>query len=278
MLDVITDTFLDALNASVKEVQRLPRVRFEVGLGDSVDTWIRKKHANGAIHEPATLAAMWAVNKITPVTNFFDLGAHFGYFTLFALQTTDANVTAFDMHPESIPVLFGNCGPYAKYVNAIIGDEVKGEERVWISGFNIFEKPDDGWEALANIPGAMKQRGVNNQGRGFAKIAYTTLDAYCKDNPAPDLLKIDVEGFQAKAIRGGLETFRKHKPTVILEVHDPEKLARFGETNASTVEPLLSMGYKAYWCGNHRSPDAEFEPVDVMSVKHERLSIMVFVP
>lgn len=279
MLDaVIADPFLDELNSAVQAVQRLPRVRFEVGLGEAAETWIKKKHANGAIHEPATLAALWAAHKTYPIRQFFDLGAQFGYFSLFALQAFDCEVTAFEMHPAALAPLAGNIAPHARIVHAVMGDEIKARQTFWISGFNIFEKPAGGWDELETIPGAMKERGANNKGRGFAKVGFATLDAYCIDNAAPDLIKIDVEGYQAKAIRGGLETFKSHKPVIIIELHDPEKLARFGETNASTVQPLFDMGYRAYFCGDHRSPEATFELVERMTEDHERLSIMVFAP
>lgn len=279
MLDTATDTFLDDLAEGVRMVPFLPRVRFEADLSDVAQRWIRKKHAAGAVHEPATLAAFIAAQKRAPLKHVFDVGALFGYFSLFAMNFFEGvEVTAFEMHPGIIPDLHKNVSPYAKIVHGVITDEVRERVRFWVSGFNIFEEPAGGWDELVNIPGAMKPRGANNRGRGFAKVPFTTLDAWCADNPAPDLLKIDVEGYQAKALKGGMGMIAAHKPVIVIELHDPEKLERFGVTNAQTVQPLFDLGYRAYWCPNFRGADARYEPVTVMGPEHERLCIMVFVP
>lgn len=273
-------TFLDELNTAVGVVQRLPRVRFDIEVGPDAETWLRRKHADGAVHEPATLAAFFAIRKCYDSRNIFDLGALYGYFTLFALQafSDEAKVTAFEMHPGCIGPLVQNVGPWAKCVHGAVSDVSSPQKRIWISGFNIYEEPEGGWSQLETIPGAMKQRGENNRGRGYAQVDFITLDSYCAENAAPDLIKIDVEAYQAKAILGGMETIRKHRPVIIVELHDPEKLARMGTTNAQTVQPLFDCGYQAFWSGNFRDKDARFEPVTQMGDTQERLSLMCFVP
>ena len=270
---------LDDLNHAVSTVQRLPRVRFETGLTPEAARWIEKKHAAGAVHEPGTLAAFLAVQKHRKVKQVFDLGALFGYFTLFALQAfDDAEVTAFEMHPLVMPDLHKNVVPWAKIVHAVMSDEIKPPTKFWVSGFNIYEEPEGGWNNLWNVPGAMKQRGEGNRGRGWAEVPFTTLDAYCTSNAPPDLLKIDVEAYQAKAILGGLGMIAKHRPAIVIELHDADKIARMGTTNRATVQPLLQLGYTAFWSTNFRDKDARFEAVTEMGAEHERLGIMVLVP
>ena len=277
----VTSSFVDDLNEAVQYVPNLARVRFEMGLRDDAERWIHKKHANGAVHEPATIAAFLAVRRCYPeIRCVYDIGALFGYFSLLAGSLfEDAEVTAFEMHPGAIPSLAPNVWPGTKVVFAAIADRTEYNVRVWISAFNIYEQPEGGWEKLADESGAMKQRGQNNRGRGFADINFITLDDYCAHSgDKPGLIKIDVEGYQAKAIQGALKTIEAHRPVIILELHDPDKLARFGTTNAKTVRPLFNLGYRAFFCGNHRDADARFEEVAQMAEAHERLSIMVFTP
>jgi FkbM family methyltransferase len=273
-------SFADELNACVAAATKVPRPRFESGLSDDAYRWIAKKHAGGAVHEPATIGAMlWGKHILPPRRHIFDIGALYGYFSLVAEQIfSNAVVTAFEMHPGVLPDLVANRGPHTRVVAAALSDVSRENVRVWISGFNIYEEPDGGWDALATIPGAMKERGANNRGRGFADVDFITLDDYCATNPAPDLIKIDVEGYQAKAIAGAMNTIRRHKPVIVIELHDPEKLERFGTTNAETVRPLYEAGYSGFWCGNFRDADARFEAVPEMRDYHEKLSIMVFVP
>jgi FkbM family methyltransferase len=274
----MTDNFLDELNASVREVPRLPRVRFEADLIDDADRWIKKKHANGGVHEPGTIGAFWAIRKRLDCKTIFDVGALYGYFSLLSqMLFTEAEITAFEMHPGCIVPLSKNVAPIT-CVYATVTDECRKDVKIWISGFNIYEEPEGGWDNLESVPGAMKDRGENNRGRGFSKTAFITLDSWCVEHKPPDLLKIDVEGYQAKAIAGAMNTIREHRPAIIVELHDPEKLQRFGVTNAQTVQPLFDAGYSGFWCGNFRDADATFEAVTHLGDEHERLSLMVFMP
>jgi FkbM family methyltransferase len=275
--------FLDRLNQAVAEVQTMPRVRFDASLSDVAAGWIKKKHANGMVHEPGTLAAFWAAHQTREIRTVFDCGALFGYFTLFALTAMDAQVTAFEMHRGALPDLVANVHPYAKVVPYAVSDRCAKNEKVWMSGFNIYEEPAAGWEALALEPGAMKERGEDNRGRGFMRANFITLDAYCHasaGNHYPDLLKIDVEAYQAKAIQGGLGMIQAIQPIIVIELHDPEKIARMHTTNAETIRPLYEMGYKGYWSGNFRDRDAKFEMLlgGDWRPEHDKLSLMVFVP
>jgi FkbM family methyltransferase len=271
------DSFLHDLNAAIAEIPRLPRVRFETGLGDDAEIWIKRKHANGAVHEPAMLGAFLAIARRYRCKTVFDCGALYGYFTLAAAGLfPDAEITAFEMHSAAIGPLARNVWPSAQCVHAVLSDECEAGRLIWVSGFNIFEKPDGGWDALNTVPGALKPRGEGNRGRGFVRANFITLDRYCETNSPPDLLKIDVEGYQAKAIAGGMGMIRQHRPVIVIELHDPDKLARFGTSNAATVKPLFDIGYQAFWCGNFRDADARFEKIEAMDERHERLSLMVF--
>lgn len=67
------------------------------------------------------------------------------------------------------------------------------------------------------------------------EIDQTTIDSFSKqENVVPDLIKMDIEGYEAYAINGGINTLKKHKPTLLIEFDtrlikscgsDPQKLA-----------------------------------------------------
>lgn len=274
-------SFADDLNCAVSMLDAVaPRVRFEAGLSPEAANWIYRKHQDGALHEPGTLGAMWAASKLYPgIKTIFDAGALFGYFSLFCETVFGgAEVTAFEMHPAAFMDLRRNVRPTTKCVNAVLSDVSRQSVTFWVSGFNIYEEPEGGWEKLAEQHGAMKERGHNNRGRFFARCNFITLDEYCASNKAPDLIKIDVEAYQAKAVLGGLSMIGRNRPVIIIELHDADKIARMGTTNAKTVQPLFDLGYQGYWCGNFRDKDATFEKVGAMTEDHERLSLMVFTP
>ena len=276
----VNEGFIADLNAAVAGIRKLPRVRFEIGLGDSVDRWLQKRHADGAVHEPATIAAFLAVAQRFDCRTIFDVGALYGYFSLVARQFFPAaDIIAFESHPGIARVLARNIDKIAACVCAVVSDTRRNEVKVWFNAFNIYEEPAGGWEGLKDIPGAFKVRGNGRCGKP-AVVNFITLDWFCAkylDSP-PDLVKIDVEAYQAHAVRGAAETIAQARPIVVIELHDPEKLARFGLTNRETVRPLYEAGYVGYWCGDHRAADATFERVTEMGEAHEKLSLMVLVP
>jgi hypothetical protein len=52
----------------------------------------------------------------------------------------------------------------------------------------------------------------------------------------PSVIKIDVEGAELNVLKGAIETIKKHKPSILVEIHDYEK---------SEVGPYIeNLGYK----------------------------------
>lgn len=51
------------------------------------------------------------------------------------------------------------------------------------------------------------------------EIQCIKLDTFVRDNPSkvPDIIKIDVEGFESQVIKGATETLKKHSPIIIFE-------------------------------------------------------------
>jgi FkbM family methyltransferase len=69
-------------------------------------------------------------------------------------------------------------------------------------------------------------------------VSTVTLDWLAAQYPPPDVLKIDVDGNEARVLRGGLALLREKRPVILTEVY---------ERNADEVTALLhSLGYKLY--------------------------------
>jgi FkbM family methyltransferase len=72
----------------------------------------------------------------------------------------------------------------------------------------------------------------------------TTIDRICDEiNIRPDLLKIDVEGYELNVLRGSERVLREDGPTIFLELH-PGLLANFGQTPAELLTFLAALGYR----------------------------------
>jgi FkbM family methyltransferase len=65
------------------------------------------------------------------------------------------------------------------------------------------------------------------------------------------LMKIDVEGFEARALRGMREVLKRDKPIVTTEVV-PEWLERAGSNVRELVELMRAAGYEPYGLGTRR--------------------------
>jgi hypothetical protein len=94
----------------------------------------------------------------------------------------------------------------------------------------------------------------------------------------PDLIKIDVEGYQAKIIPGAINVIQKYKPYIIAEFDNLQTMRRLGTTNKKVFSPLFKLGYKMYWCKNHRLRNSHFIEVsyDDFCDAHEVNSLAIF--
>lgn len=67
----------------------------------------------------------------------------------------------------------------------------------------------------------------------------TTLDAYVESNPPPDVIKMDIEGEEMRALRGAKDILSSYGPTLIVEVHP------FGDYDEhNLIELLLDQEYQ----------------------------------
>jgi hypothetical protein len=58
-----------------------------------------------------------------------------------------------------------------------------------------------------------------------------------------DLIHLDIEGYELYALKGGIETIKKYKPVIVLEVCDNGHSERFSYTKDDLEEFLKSLGY-----------------------------------
>jgi FkbM family methyltransferase len=229
--------------------------------------WVKHKHADGAIHEPAMVAALLTLQHYLPTPVFFDIGALYGYFSLVVNSVfKDATICAFEMNPESFAFLEKNLlanqainTNKLRGVNVGLSDKTQLQHKARIEKFKLYEQ--------------------DNEADGVA-LDLITLDDFCADNNLyPTLMKIDVEGYQAKIIPAALKAIAEHKPAILLEFDAPNTLKAFGRTNKEIVKPLFDLGYSLFWCRTQRRANAYFQQVsyDELSDEHEKNSLGLFV-
>jgi len=73
-------------------------------------------------------------------------------------------------------------------------------------------------------------------------VRAVTVDQLAAEYGAPDVLFVDVEGYELHVLRGARETLAAHRPDLFVEVHMGEGLERFG--TADDLLALIPAGYE----------------------------------
>jgi FkbM family methyltransferase len=154
----------------------------------------------------------------------FDIGAHLGLHTLFYSAVAD-KVVSFEPAPMNYARLLAN---------------LRLNGRTNVSARNI--ALSDRTAPLDFLDNGVSQTGtllLNAQhAEGFRRIRVQAHRLDDLELPPPDLIKIDCEGAEMQVLRGAIETLRRHRPILHLEVHP-----LLGVRENEVQEFLHSAGY-----------------------------------
>ena len=279
-------------------------VYFSVTEGETIANrsarWMQHKHSGGAIHEPGTIAIFDSLRtSAKSIETVFDIGALYGYFSVICLSVFDtANVYSFEMNPFSFAFLKSNIAlnrqldiSRSKDFNFAFSDSSEFKKSVIIKDFSLYNSYTLAWQQLlklrcSNIKDYSKYKLKQVLNRHPQKpsffellnIDFWSIDDFCEDKCVlPDLIKMDVEGFQAKIIPGGMEVFEKSKPFLLLEFDRSSAVNSFGLSNKEIVRPLFDLGYQLIW-GKHRTQSSVFTPLNYndLDSSHECNSLGLF--
>ncbi len=171
---------------------------------------------------------------ISPDSNCIDIGSHIG--SVLAELTSLApggQHYAFEPVPTKAKWIT-NKFPKAKVFQVALSDskgEVTFSQNITNPGFSGLvkaqQRPDDQWEELT--------------------VQCVKLDDTIPEDVKIDFIKIDVEGAEAMALRGGRELIARHRPGIIFE-SAPDGAKSFGMTNRDIYDLLTEeMGYDIYF-------------------------------
>ena len=181
----------------------------------------------------------------------YDVGAFLGHFTLFFAQAVkpEGCVVAFEPNPEN---------RRAMEVNIALNHL----DNVRIEPVALGNRPD---VATLVVPDGERAMGTLLEQK-FPKLRYAarvcgisvdTLDAYRMAHalPAPNFIKIDVEGAEGMVLEGMTRTIAECRPQLFIEVHDMAK----GDPMAAAqqlFESLRNMDYSMYHVEQDRTLEA----------------------
>jgi FkbM family methyltransferase len=88
-------------------------------------------------------------------------------------------------------------------------------------------------------------------------------------NTAPDVIKIDVEGYECKVLRGAQRIMQQYHPVIFLEAHLGRHvhIKNFGDSQADIMKLVWKYGYKGYHVDGRELTDPEEMPNGVVILR-----------
>lgn len=117
---------------------------------------------------------------------------------------------------------------------------------------------DSPGEAMLGHPQGMNA-GADRIGSSGVPVQVTTLDAFGDRLDRVDLIKIDVEGFDLKVLRGGEKLIERFHPVLFIEFCDAN-LREQGDSTADLIRWLKEHGYEITDCGSDIIARHEMNP------------------
>lgn len=192
----------------------------------------------------ATLAALHP----SPVV-VVDIGANVGQ-TAMTYSTWAKTVHSFEAVPEIFTLLKTNV-------------EQNGVKNVTLH--NCAVGAEEGTIGFSFNPGG--HLGGHVSKKAELQVRLRKLDDVLKKE-LPEVIKVDVEGFEHEVIKGALRIIERAKPTLILEMV-PDFMRRAGSSPQKLQEHLVSLGYKVF--------TTDLSPVDGPFKEIPRMRDRIFV-
>jgi FkbM family methyltransferase len=163
----------------------------------------------------------------------FDIGAHFGIFSLAAARI-GGKAVAVDPSPLATRMIaaqstLNGFEDRIRVLRAAVGSAEGSIELLSSGAFSY------GYFKAAK--GRLK--------RDLTEVRSVTIDSLATVFGAPTHIKIDVEGYEAEVLRGARKTLNSSSPRVFLELHSDIIRADGSDPN-SVLEQLTDAGYTLY--------------------------------
>lgn len=164
-------------------------------------------------------------------STFVDVGANIGYFTLMAATQlgNSGRTIAVECNPKNCELIY-------------LSLHRNGLDRVLVYPFAISDT-----EKLMSFSGGFSNGFVDEleAGEDAVIVPAVTLDFLLRDEPRIDMIKMDVEGSEAKAWRGMQQVVAKHHPDILMEFFPALLEQHSGTRGDDLLDAIFAEGYTA---------------------------------
>lgn len=196
------------------------------------DDFVGRAILQEGTYEPHVVAVVLA--QLSAGSVLVDLGAHVGYYSLIAagLVGPAGRVLSFEPNPGSCELLVRSAR-----LNGFVNIEVYPFAVTETRGISYLQ----GRGSHATLVGPV---GSARASHGASVVPTITLDEVLRDVSRVDVIKMDIEGAEFRALRGGQQAVVRHRPVIISE------LSAAALQNVSSVSPeeylraLVGLNYE----------------------------------
>jgi FkbM family methyltransferase len=177
-------------------------------------------------------------NHLTAGDTFWDIGANMGWFSLLAAKIVGPNGRVFSFEPS--PDVFNLLSDNARGLDSIRAIQCGVGNADTIAVFSA-----QGASTSASFVEEVTKINQHNLPEiQIRKVAVNIrkVDTLVKELGLPQLVKIDVEGFEFEVLKGAAVLLSNAQPTLILEIHPPQ-LNLTGGSETSLFQFLKEHGY-----------------------------------
>ena len=181
------------------------------------------------------------IDLIRPGMVVYDIGAHFGYYSLLAseLVGNQGAVYSFEPTPQTYQLL---------QENASRRENIQCENLAAFSETRTLQFLDQGLlDSSGNfiVKESSKHRSSSRVQREVS-VQAVRLDEFATENRDPDFLKIDAEGAEGEILKGMSEIIDRSHPAISLEVGDDVAETTGSNPCRDNVDFLMERGYQVF--------------------------------
>lgn len=237
----LIDSFLDSveyklIHGEIQENQliQLEEMKIYIQPGD----WAVGGHiAQNRIWEPHVTHALKSL--LRPDATFIDIGANIGYFTLLAASCvgTEGRVIAFEPNPN-------NCDLLTRSIEANGFRNIQVHRYAVAEYAGAFVLLTDFPESNGHIISCL--RAIGQTGKNLHVVGSVVLDEFLANIERIDVVKLDIEGAEPKAVLGMRQLLASHRPILITEFN-PTAIEQTSQVPAvSYLDQLVELGFDLF--------------------------------
>ena len=180
------------------------------------------------------------IDVLRPGMTVYDVGSHFGYFSMLASELVgpQGHVFAFEPTANTFNVLKENAGRRDNITcNNVAAFREPGEITFWDQGLD-----DSSLNFIVNDEDI-----IDAATRGkVIKVPAVQLDQFANQHGDPDFVKIDAEGAEGPILEGMTEIIQRSRPGISLEMGDQVCEKTGSKPCRENVEFLMDHGYEVF--------------------------------